>query len=817
MRKKVIIIGGVAGGATAAARLRRLSEDIEITMYERGPDISFANCGLPYHIGDVIPERDQLLLQTPQAFYDRYRVNVKVLHEVRSINPTAKKVEVYDIEKNETFQDSYDELILSPGAIPLRPPIPGIESHKIFTLRNVPDTDMIKQYVHDHKVKRAVIVGAGFIGLEVAENLHDLGVKVAVVEMQNQVMAPLDYDMAAIVHQHLKMKNIKLHLSDGVKEFIDTTEHEIKVVLGSGKSISADMVVLSIGIRPELKLAQDAGLRCGRGIDVDSFMRTSDSAIYAVGDAIEFEHPQLKMKTMLPLAGPANKQARIAANNICGIPEAFQGAIGTSIVKIFDLTVAATGLNEKTLKANDLPYEVSFTHNSCHAGYYPGASPVSVKLIFHPESGKIWGAQIVGMEGVDKRIDLFSVYVQNEMTIYDLERFEQAYAPPYNSAKDIVNYAGFVAANIINKKVSIIHWHQLDLLDPDTSILLDVRDPEEVLLGTIENGVNIPLNELRDRLDELDKEKLIVVYCQVGLRGYLACRILSHHGFQTKNLSGGYKTYAVINVSQSNEDVYEYDVIDTKDEIRTVAPDESHAPIVNIDACGLQCPGPVIRLSKGIKDLLDGQLLSIQVTDAGFANDVKAWCNQTNNRLVKLTQEDKTFTAYIQKGLGHEVQAKNECPKNKTIVVFSDKMDRLMAALVIANGAAAMGRKVTLFFTFWGLNVLRKEKTVKAKKDFISRMFGKMMPKGHNELPLSQMNFGGIGKMMMRLVMEKKQAPTLDELLESAKENGIRLIACQMTMEIMGIQQEELIDGVEFGGVATYLEESENSNMNLFI
>ena len=816
MGKKIVIVGGVAGGATAAARLRRISEDFEIVMYERGKYISFANCGLPYHIGEVIAKRSRLLLQTPEKFKARYNVDVKILHEVRKINRKEKTVEVYDIENGKTFIDNYDYLILSPGAYPLKPPIPGINSKRIFTLRTIPDTDNIKKFIENNNVIRAIVVGAGFIGLEVAENLYHRGIKVAIVEKLDQVMAPLDFDMAALIHQHLRIKGIKLHLGDGVKEFIDTGEGDIKVVLESGKSIAADMVILSIGIRPEIELAKDAGLEVGKGIKVNEYLQTSDPNIYAVGDAIEIKHLVSGQETLIPLAGPANKQARVAANNIAGFKEKYEGSIGTSIAKVFDLTVASAGLNEKTLKQLKIPYIASFTHNSCHAGYYPGAKPLSIKLLFRPDNGQVLGAQVVGPEGVDKRIDVFSVYIQNKMTVYDLEKFEHAYAPPFNSAKDPVNYAGFVAANILKKDVDIIHWYQIDDLNLKEWFLLDVREPTEVMLGTIKGSTNIPLNELRDRLSEIPKDKKIIAFCRSGLRSYIACRILKNNGYkEVYNLSGGYKTYQLATGKQGNEDVYEFDIVDTKGEIRKACESEENVAH-EVDAIGLQCPGPIIQLKQAIDKINHGETVLIKVSDPGFANDVKAWCERTGNKLLKLEEKDGIFEAIIQKGTPSTQMVKSG-GDHKTIIVFSDKMDRVMASFIIANGAAAMGRKVTMFFTFWGLNVLRKEQSTEVKKDFLSKMFGMMMPKGSEELPLSQMNMGGIGKMMMRLVMKKKNVPTLKDLLEMAKKNGIRLVACQMTMDIMGISKEELIDGVEIGGVATYLAEAEKSNLNLFI
>ena len=534
-----LIIGGVAGGATVAARLRRMDEKANIVLFERGKYVSYANCGLPYYIGDTINNREKLFVQTVKGFTDRFRIDIRTEQEVTAIRPDKKEVEVKNLSTGEIYTETYDKLVLSPGAEPLRPGIEGIGSKKIFTLRNVPDTDTIKNYINIEKPKRAIVVGGGFIGLEMAENLHDLGIQVDVVEMANQVMAPLDFSMAAIVHQQLTDKGVGLHLEDGVSRF-EEKDGGVTVHLRSGKQIATDMVLLSIGVRPETKLAKEAGLAIGErgGIAVNDYMQTSDADIYALGDATEVKNLVTGQPSLIPLAGPANKQGRIVADNIIfGNKKKYAGSIGTSIAKVFDLTVAATGANAKLLQRNNIPYTSSYTHGASNAGYYPGAVPMSIKILFDPENGKLLGAQIVGFNGVDKRIEMLEQVIQRGGTVYDLTELEHAYAPPYSSAKDPVNMAGFVAENILKGKSQIIQWRELAELPADT-IRIDVRTRDEHKLGSIPGFINIPVDELREHLDELPKDKLIVVSCAVGLRGYLAYRILVQNGFKNvRNLS----------------------------------------------------------------------------------------------------------------------------------------------------------------------------------------------------------------------------------------------------------------------------------------
>lgn len=811
-----LIIGGVAGGATVAARLRRMDEKANIILFERGKYVSYANCGLPYYIGDTINNREKLFVQTAKGFTDRFRIDIRTEQEVTAIRPDKKEVEIKNLSTGETYTETYDKLVLSPGAEPLRPGIEGIGSKKIFTLRNVPDTDTIKNYVNTENPKRAIVVGGGFIGLEMAENLYDLGIQVDVVEMANQVMAPLDFSMAAIVHRQLTDKGVGLHLEDGVSRF-EEKDDGVTVHLRSGKQIATDMVLLSIGVRPETKLAKDAGLAIGErgGIAVNDYMQTSDADIYALGDAVEVRHLVTGQPALIPLAGPANKQGRIVADNIVfGNKKKYPGSIGTSIAKVFDLTVAAAGANAKLLQQNNIPYISSYTHGASHAGYYPGAVPLSIKILFAPENGKLLGAQIVGFNGVDKRIEMLAQVIQRGGTVHDLAELEHAYAPPYSSAKDPVNMAGFVAENILNKKSRIIQWRELAELPADT-IRIDVRTHDEYKLGTIPGFINIPVDELREHLDELPKEKPIVVTCAVGLRGYLAYRILVQNGFKhVRNLSGGYKTWSVATAPIK-------EIVSHKPEIpesTSYGNSDSQINLLKVDACGLMCPGPVMQLKKNYEALKIGEQLQITATDQAFGKDVTSWCKMTGAELVALENKNGVVAATIRK---QEKTASCEISRNnadnKTLIVFSDDLDKALASFVIANGAASTGKKVTMFFTFWGLNVIKKQHKPTVTKDIFGKMFGWMLPTHSGKLKLSKMNMGGAGSWMMRLIMKRKRIDSLESLIQQAIDNGVEMIACTMSMDVMGVQKEELMDNVTLGGVASYLERAEEANVNLFI
>lgn len=829
---KILIVGGVAGGATVAARLRRLDEQAEVILFERGKYVSYANCGLPYYIGGTIADRSKLFVQTAKGFTDRFRIDIRTEQEVTSIDRTRKQVSVHNLATGETYTESYDRLVLSPGAEPLRPKIEGIESPKIFTLRSVPDTDAIKQYVDTQRPQHAVVVGGGFIGLEMAENLHRLGLHVDVVEMANQVMAPLDFSMAALVHRHLTDKGVGLYLEDGVVRFEETPEGRVSIHLQSGRKITSDLVILSIGVRPETRFAQEAGLVLGerRGIAVNEYMQTSDPEIYALGDAVEVRHLVTGRPALIPLAGPANKQGRIVADNIIlGNTHSYKGSIGTSVAKVFDLTVAAAGANAKLLKANGIEYISSYTHGASHAGYYPDALPLAIKILFAPGTGRLLGAQVVGYDGADKRIEMFEQIIRTGGTVHDLTELEHAYAPPYSSAKDQVNMAGYVAENILAGRVRPIQWREIGTLSRET-LCIDVRTRDEFAMGSIPGFVNIPLDELREHLGELPRERPVVVSCAVGLRGYLASRILSQHRFtNVRNLSGGYATWraatAPVPEPHNEQSGNGSCGCSTGAGVRSVrhAPTacaEPATPTLEVDACGLMCPGPVMQLRKSYEGLKPGERLRITATDQAFGRDVASWCRMTGAELLSLDTSCGKVRALIRKQTPTEAScrsAQRTAADNKTIVVFSDDLDKALASFVIANGAAATGKQVTMFFTFWGLNVIKKRGKPAVRKDLMDRMFGWMLPAHSGQLHLSKLNMWGMGSRMMRGIMRRKKIDSLEELMRQARESGVEMIACTMSMDVMGVRREELLDGITLGGVASYLDRTEEANLNLFI
>lgn len=830
MSKKVIIVGGVAGGASTAARLKRLDESLEIIMFEKGEYISFANCGLPYYIGETIKERDNLLVQTVEGMSSRFNIDIRNFSEVIKIDKDAKKVTVKNHSSSQVYEESYDVLVLSPGASPITPPIPGLkEATNLFTLRNIPDTDKIKAFVDNNSPKEAVIVGGGFIGLEMAENLNERGVSVTLVEMADQVMAPLDYEMAAIVHEHLLQNGVNLILKDGVKSFENRGK---KVVLNSGKEIVTDMIVLSIGVSPESKIAIDAGLEVNnrKAIVVNKEMKTSDENIYALGDAVEVIDYINGNPTMIPLAWPANRQGHVVADNICGKKAEYNGTLGSSVAKVFSLTVATTGNNEKTLKRLNLEYKAIHLHPNSHAGYYPGAFPISLKVLFNPKDGKLLGAQGVGLDGVEKRIDVIATAIKGDLKVTDLPELELCYAPPYSSAKDPVNMAGYIGTNIMDNLVSIVQWDEVDNLIANNEFILDVREEMEFEVGHIENAINIPLGTLRNNLNKIPKDKTIYVYCQVGLRGYIGCRILSQYGFNCVNLDGGYKTYATVKSSLNNKDTQSNLNNNTEDcTCETSASpniEDSSKVTVSLDACGLQCPGPIRRVFEEMGKMKGGDILEVKASDPGFQKDINSWCSKTGNTLVKgeFNKKEKAFVALIKKGTSQNLTSSSSpisCDISKkdgaTLVVFSGDLDKAIASFIIATGAASMGKPVTMFFTFWGLNILKRKDKPSVKKDTMEKMFDMMLPSSTGKLPLSKMNMAGMGPAMIKNIMAKNNVDDLDTLIANALKMGVKIIACAMSMDLMGIKHEELIPEVEVGGVATYLASTEDAGLNLFI
>jgi len=811
---KVVIIGGVAGGASCAARLRRLDENAEIVLLERGEYISYANCGLPYYVGDVIRSRDALLLQKPEVMRSRFRVDVRTKNEAVSIDREKKTLRIKKVETGEIYEERYDKLVLATGSSPVRPPIPGIDSPRIRTLWTVPDTERLREMAEN--AHTAAVIGGGFIGLEVAENLRKAGLDVTIVELLDQVMAPLDFEMAQLLHENIEGNGVHLSLGDGVSSFRDEAGQTV-ITLKSGREIGAELVVLAIGVRPNGELAKAAGLETNArgGVVTDEFLRTSDPDIYAVGDVTETRDLVFGERTMVPLAGPANKQGRIAADNLAGGSEEYRGTQGASVAKVFDLTAAAVGANEKTLIKRGLrlgrDYERAIITQNSHAGYYPGAKPMFLKLLFSMDGTKLFGAQIVGYDGVDKRIDTIAVTQRLGGGVKELAQLELSYAPPYSSAKDPVNMLGFTAQNVLAGLVRFSGWDAVEN-SPD-AVLLDVREPAECEAVPIENAVNIPLGQLRGRLGELDRSKPMIVFCAIGVRSYNAVRILMQHGFTDVLLyPAGVRFYESTHYK--------------KPEAAAPAPAAAAATeavqSVRLDCCGMQCPGPIMKVFEAVKGMREGETLEVLASDPGFAKDIAAWCRRTGNTLVSNTRRGDDYVAAVRKGSAQAPQTAQaplvrDTPEGKTIIVFSGDLDKVLASFIIANGAAAMGRPVTMFFTFWGLTVLRKAKKQAVKKTPMEAMFGAMLPRGSEKLKLSRMNMGGMGTAMMKKIMNDKNVNSLEELIQSAIRQGVKIVACTMSMDVMGIKKEELIDGVELGGVGAYLADAEESNVNLFI
>lgn len=830
MSNKVIIVGGVAGGASTAARLRRLDENAQIIMFEKGEYISFANCGLPYYIGDVIKERSQLIVQTVETMSSKFNMDIRTFSEVIAIDRENRKIKVKSHQTGEIYEETYDKLVLSPGAKPIMPPILGIEScNNLFTLRNIPDTDAIKNYVNTHNPKKAVVIGGGFIGLEMMENLHKIGIEVTLVEAGKQVMAPIDYEMASIIHEHIVEQGITLLLNDGVKAFENAGK---KVVLSSGQSIDTDLIILAIGVVPETAFAKEAGLEVTErgGLVVNEHMQTSDANIYALGDAVAIKDFVSGTQAVIPLAWPANRQGRIVADNICGRSTVYKGTLGSSVAKIFDYTVASTGNNEKILQRLGKNYKAVHIHPGSHAGYYPGAFPIAFKMLFDPQTGEILGAQGVGMEGVEKRIDVIAAAIKGKLSVVELQDVEVCYAPPYNSAKDPVNMLGYYAENIMDGLVDTISWAEIDEMNGSDSVIVDVREEFELATGVLPNSIHIPLGELRSRVDEIPKDKNIYVTCQVGQRGYVGCRILTALGFKCKNIDGGIKTYFYVKRGEEalkkqgapyqKENVKEQEA---KMSLKDVDITELNAK-VKLNACGLQCPGPIRRVFEEMNKLEDGEILEVSASDPGFKKDIASWCDRTNNKLLKseFDKENKAFVATIQKGnkeaLVTAVSNTVAVEKNgATLVVFSGDLDKAIAAFIIATGAASMGKEVTMFFTFWGLNILKRKNRQKVNKDIMEKMFDIMLPSHTDQLGLSKMNMGGMGPKMIKQIMKKHNVDDLDTLIKNAIDMGVKVVACAMSMELMGIKQEEFIDGVEIAGVAAYLGAADQSGLNLFI
>ncbi|MFA5481034.1 MAG: CoA-disulfide reductase [Bacilli bacterium] len=824
--KKIVIVGGVAGGATAAARLRRLNEKDKIIIFEKDEHISFANCGLPYYIGGIIANRERLLAETPESFKENYNIDVRIFSEVIAIDTHTKHVTVKEVKTGRTYDESYDKLLLSPGASPIWLPIPGIEkAENVFSLRNLADTDRIYGFVNQKGVQSAVIIGGGFIGIELAENLVERKIKVTVIDLADQILPPLDFEMAKIAQNEVETNGVKVYVSDSIAEIKDAGK---TLVLKSGIVLNADLIIMAVGVKPESRLAIAGGLKVGpKGhIITNEQLQTIDAKtgeivadVYAAGDVIQVNDLIDGSPTAVPLAWLANRQGRLVADHMNGLNISFKGSLGTSIVKVFSLTAATTGNNQKTLERKNIPFKSVVVTRSNHAGYYPGASDIIIKLLFNPENGKILGAQAIGQEGTDKRIDVIATAIKGNLTIFDLPDLELAYAPPFGSSKDPVNIAGYVGSNLMQKEFGVVSQQELEEFRKKKAVIVDARTPLEFSLGHIPGAVNIPFYGIRKHLDKLppDKEGPIVVYCNVGHTAYLLIKVLANNGYKNLfNLLGGYKIYKSLHQKNHEEELRnpEHRIVEEENTFNANYAKEDVK--IYIDACGLQCPGPIMQTYKAVETLKEGEIVEIRATDRGYFSDVERWCQATGNTLLKNEQKDGVFIAVIRKGSVKKTQTLTE-NENTTIVLFSGEMDKAMAAMIIGQGSRSLGKNVTIFCTFWGLNLLRKDRKVKVKKSFIEKMFGAMMPRGPKKMPISKMNFGGMGAAMMKSVMKKKNVDSLETLIAQAKAAGVKFIACTMSMDVMGIHKEELIDGIEYAGVATYLAESEKAGVTLFI
>lgn len=810
---RIVIVGGVAGGASAAARARRLSETAEITIIERGPDVSFANCGLPYHIGGEIKDRSRLAVQTPESLQAMLNIKVSTRTEALAINRETKSLTIKDLQNGESSELNYDKLVLSPGASPLRPPLPGIDDNRIVTLRTLQDMDRIK--VAAEGGPHVLVIGAGFIGLEMAEQLVNIGKQVTLVELTPQVLPQMDAELTRLMEDELRANRIDLILGDGIKAF-QSAGGQLQAELDSGRKILTDLVILSIGVRPETSLAREAGLDLGkRGhIVVNEFQQSSDPDIYAAGDAAETSDPILDTRTAIPLGGPANRQGRVVADHILrpDIARPYPGSLGTAIVRAFDTSAGVTGWTEERLKAEAVDFGTTTVTDFNHAGYYPGAVHVTVKILWDVKDGRLLGGQVTGALGVDKRLDVLATAIRGRLTIEDLCHLEMAYAPPFGSAKDPINIAGFNATNIQDGLFSPTYG-----FPADGTQIVDARPALMAEAKPMPGAINIPLPELREGMEELDRNKPVVTVCALGKSSYFAARILSQNGFEVKSLVGGTKLHS----STAQPASMVSDQTTGSSPVLSAARSSTQVAL-QLDATGLACPGPIMKVKDALLDLSPGQVLEVAASDTGFATDLPAFCKAQGLEFLDVKKQAGIITGRLRKSADpsqtNEAVCSTTSNQGASLVIFSQEMDKVLAGLVIANGAAAMGGPVTIFFTFWGINALRKDSAPAIQgKSFMSKMFGWMLPRGLNQLPLSNMHMMGMGTTMMKQRMASKGLPNVQGLLADAKQNNVRLVVCSMSMEAMGICLEELIDGVEVGGVADFLGSSAEASTNLFI
>jgi len=809
---KTVIIGGIAGGASAAARLRRLDETAEIVMLERGPDISYANCGLPYHLGGIIPERDWLLVMTPENFRARFNVDVRVNHEVTGIDREKKVVSVLNRQDGTVREEHYDKLIIATGSSPMRLDLPGIDLPEVLQLWTLEDMDRIAKKL-DANAKSVVVVGGGFVGMELAESLRHRGLNVTLLEMGRQLLPTMDEEMSSLLAEQMRLAGIVVELGATVSAFSSEEGGGVRVAVKDGRTWTADLVTLCVGVKPNSTLAKAVDLKLGaRGhIVTDEKMLTNDPDIYAVGDVVEVMDPIFNQPTAVPLAGPANRQGRIAADQIVGRTSHYAGTYGASVVKVGDLTAASCGHTEARLKAMGKPYRKIYLHPGSHAGYYPGARTLHIKLLFG-DKGELYGGQVIGGEGADKRADVLAVAMRAGMTVWQLAELELCYAPPFSSAKDPMSVAGMIAANVLNGDTVVV---QADAL-PEGALLLDVREDAERVMGDIPGAISIPLYQIRARAFELPKDRLIVVYCHQGLRAYVAERILRQMGYDVANLSGGYLTWTQFQPDAWMPSDEEILLSCTRSEGGPSLEADGEEPGIVVDVRALQCPGPVVRIKKELDGLTAGTSIKV-VGASGFAPDLNNWAKCSGHKVVKLSQKGDHLEAIVRKGTASVSSTSGGSASSGAMVLFSNDLDKAMAAMIIAMGMAASGMQVSIFFTFWGLTVLRKNPGPQVKKDLLSRMFGWMLPKGASKLALSKMHMAGMGTAMMKHVMQTQNVASLPEMIQSARQMGVKFIACDMAMGVMGLTREELIEVDEVAGVATFIARAKESGPTLFI
>ncbi len=809
---KTVIIGGVAGGASAAARLRRLDEKAEIVMFERGPHISYANCGLPYHLGKIIPERSWLLVMTPENFRARFNVDVRVNHEVTGMDRTRKVVSVLNRQDGSIREERYDQLVIATGSSPMHLSLPGIDLPEVLPLWTLEDMDRIAKKL-DADAKKVVVVGGGFVGMELAESLRHRGLEVVLLEMGKQLLPTMDEEMSSLLAEELRLSGIVVELGASVSAFASVEGGGVRVTVKDGRSWTADVAALCVGVKPNSGLAKAAGLEIGpRGhIVTDDQMRTADPDIFAVGDVVSVIDPVFGQPTAVPLAGPANRQGRIAADNIMGRNSRYAGTYGASVVKVGRLTAASCGHTEARLKAMGKAYQKVYLHPGSHAGYYPGATALHIKLMFGAD-GKIYGGQIIGSEGADKRADVLAVTMRAGLDVRQLAEMELCYAPPFSSAKDPISVAGMIATNVLNGDSKIV---QADAL-PEGALLLDVREPAEVALGVMKGAIPIPLHQLRARAFELPKDRLIVAYCQQGLRGYVAERILKQLGYDAANLTGGYLTWKQFQPEKWMPSDDQIALSCTGSEGGPQITSEDDEPKTVVDVRPLQCPGPVVRIKKELDGLPAGATIKV-LGASGFAPDLSNWAQSSGHKVVKLTRKDTYIEAVVRKGTSVPSVSTVGSSNSGAMVLFSNDLDKALAALILATGMAAAGMQVSIFFTFWGLSVLRKNPGPQVKKSLLNTMFGFMLPKGASKLALSKMHMAGMGTEMMKHVMASQNITSLPDMLSNARQMGVKFIACDMAMGVMGLTREELIDVDEVAGVATFIARAKESGPTLFI